>query len=373
MLGRIKKYGKLTTTLFVVSFLELFIIGLYLSVGQTPAQRSYQQLHTPFSLTAVQQPTPLPLIEVKPTFLELFKEASGIERRLPKLLHDYFKETAFGSFPPHELVGLLNLELNHVKGYALSSDALTIKLNPHNPLADTDIVSIAIKKELLMAELKDEYFLSVSQPSQAKADFEISTQPKPGNVINPAEKMLVLTFDDGPDGNTHALLDALYKYEANATFFVLGQKVSGGMEVLKRMLREGNEIGNHSWNHPDLRELSPEQLGWQVQETQRAIQNATGFTPIQMRPPYGATNPSVDHFLQNQGLAKAMWHVDTNDWRDRNADIIYDHIMTGAGDGKVILLHDTYTASVHAAIRAIPELKAQGYQFVTQSQRNQYR
>lgn len=351
----------------------MLIIVLYLSVGRTPLQQPSHQLHVSAPFATAQKPAPLPLIEVKPTFSELFKETSGIERRLPKLLHDYFKETAPANFPPHELVGLLNLEMSQVKEYAFSNDTLTITINPHNPAADSEMQSIAIKKELLGAELKDNYLLPVKRVAQVNVDFEISTLPQPGSIINSAEKMLALTFDDGPDGNTHALLDALNKYEANATFFVLGQKVPGAEAILQRMLREGNEIGNHSWNHPDLRGLSPQQLAWQVQETQTAIRNATGFTPTQMRPPYGATNPSVDHFLQSQGLTKAMWHIDTNDWRDRDPTVIYDRIMAGAGDGNVILLHDTHLSSAQAVIRAIPELKSQGYQLVTVSQRNQYR
>lgn len=373
MWGRLKSHWKFTTFLFVVGLIELIIVILYLSIGLT--QRAsvpnvHLSSHPVFDVNPAQ---PLSVEVKQPAFPQIFNEESGIEKRLPKLLHDYFKEAEGADFSHPELVGLLNFEMGHVKQFTLQKDTIVLHVNPRQLASDEGVKSISIKKDLLVHELKDEYKKVGNDGRIAEPDYDITTQPKPGNAINPQEKMLALTFDDGPDGNTHALLDALDKYEANATFFVLGQKVAGGEGVLQRMIREGHEIGNHSWNHPDLRKLSPQHIHSQIADTQNAIKLATGVTPTQMRPPYGAINSVVEDAVQSQGLHVAMWSVDTNDWRDRDPELLYQRIMSGAGDGKIILLHDIHPASVRAAIRAIPDLKAQGYQLVTITQQKIYR
>ena len=372
MIGKLRQHWRMTTFLFAVSLIEGIIISLYFAVDFIPQVHSPNPQPSHFTLgfhplgaspTQVQQPS----------FSELFIPQSGIEKRLPKLLHDYFKENQAATFSAAELVGLLDFKMEQVKQFTLRKDTIVLHINPHQLGSDEGIKSISIKKELLASELKQSYKSDGSDVRATHSDYEIISQPKSGNTINPQEKMLALTFDDGPDGNTHALLDALDKYEAKATFFVLGQKVAGGTGVLQRMVREGHEIGNHSWNHPDLRKLSPGQAYSQIADTQSAITQAVGIAPTQMRPPYGAVNPVVQQAIEGQGLHMAMWSVDTNDWRDRDPELLYQRIMSSAGDGKIILLHDIHPASVQAAIRAIPDLKAQGYQLATVSQRNQYR
>ena len=365
---------KFTTFLFVVASIESIIVGLYLSIDfvSQPPQSLYSQSNNYAVFGIVPKSSALSRVR-DVTFRELFKDESAIEKRLPKLLHDYFKENHPTSFSAPELVSLLNLEMNQVRQFALQKDTVIIFINPHMPTSDEAVQSIAVKKDLLAHELKDEYKAATVGRQPAHLDYEITVPPRSGSIVNPQEKMLALTFDDGPDGNTHALLDTLDKYEASATFFVLGQKVTGGAGVLQRMVREGHEIGNHSWNHPDLRTLPPQQVHLQIADTQSAIKSATGIAPSQMRPPYGAINAEVQQEIDAQGLRTAMWSVDTNDWRDRDPNVLYQRIVESAGDGKIILLHDIHGASVQAAIRAIPELKAQGYQLVTLSQCNAHR
>lgn len=355
----------MTTFLFAVTLIEGVIIVLYFAIDFAPQTYSPKPQPRNDSIVGIRSVASSPVEVRQPSFSELFVAESGMERRLPKLLHDYFKENHKAAFSAAELVGLLNFELTHIKQFTLRKDAIVLHINPHQLGSDGGIKSISIKKELLASELKQLYKTGGSDARVASPDYEIVSQPRPGNILNPQEKMLALTFDDGPDGNTHALLDALDKYEANATFFVLGQKVAGAEAVLRRMVREGHEIGNHSWNHPDLRKLPPQQVHSQIADTQNAISRATGTVPTQMRPPYGAINPAVQQVIQSQGLHVAMWSIDTNDWKDRDSELLYQRIMGSAGDGKIILLHDIHPASVQAAIRAIPDLKAQGYQLVT--------
>jgi peptidoglycan/xylan/chitin deacetylase (PgdA/CDA1 family) len=366
MRGKLKHHWKFTTFLFAIGLVEFIIVALYFSVNfQSPSVPKIE--NNSYAALGIRLAVSLPEIK-QPQLGELFKENSGIEKRLPKLLHDYFKETQSATFAPAELVDLLGFELGQVKQFTLRKDAVVLHINPHQLSSDEAIKSISIKKDLLSGELKELYKTTGSDVRVAKVDYEITSQPTPGNTLNPQEKMLALTFDDGPDGNTHALLDTLDKYEATATFFVLGQKVAGGVGVLQRMVRQGHEIGNHSWSHPDLRRLTLQQITSQIADTQAAIKNATGMTPTQMRPPYGAINPAVQQGIASQGLSLAMWSVDTNDWQDRNPEVLYQRIMGSARDGGIILLHDIHLASVQAAIQAIPDLKGQGYQLVTVSQ-----
>ena len=306
---------------------------------------------------------------------DVLKADSGYQTKLPKLLHDYFKQTPQAAVTDSELVGLLNAQFDAQSDFSLTGNGLRLYLNPHQPDNKDGVVGIDIKKEVITDMLANAYGPkdATSTPSQQPA-FAINERPQPGDMINPGQKMLALTFDDGPDGLTHGLLDTLNKYEAHATFFVLGQKVGSAHAVLQRMLREGNEIGNHSWSHPDLTTLSSDHLHQQVNDTQNVIRDATGgYTPRAMRPPYGSTNASIRDFLSSTGLTEALWNVDTDDWRDRNAQVVYDRIMARAADNRVILLHDVHPTSVEAAKRAIPELKARGFQLVTYSQLKQYR
>lgn len=102
------------------------------------------------------------------------------------------------------------------------------------------------------------------------------------------ERMVALTFDDGPNPKTTPmLLDILKKYNAKATFFILGQNIPGNEEIVKRMVAEGHEVANHSWSHPNFKTLSPEQIKQEVEQTQSALEKITGRRPTMIRPPYG--------------------------------------------------------------------------------------
>jgi peptidoglycan/xylan/chitin deacetylase (PgdA/CDA1 family) len=292
-----------------------------------------------------------------------------------KLLHDYFKQHPETNVSFPKLVGLLEVRLADIAAFRLSNDSLFIYLDPHDPAAQ-NASPVEIKKSILGSMLREEY----RRDEEGAADksehpaYQILTPPPDGQIIDPSQKMLALTFDDGPSHMTPGLLNTLRQYEAGATFFVLGYSVQEHAATLRRMIAEGSEIGNHSWGHTNLRLLSLPQLEHQIGDPQRLIQSVTGgYLPRLMRPPYGATNPAVAAFLQQKGLVTALWNVDTFDWRDRNTDLIYQRIMDSAGDNRVILLHDIHPTSVQAAQRAIPALKAQGYQLVTMSQLDHYR
>lgn len=183
--------------------------------------------------------------------------------------------------------------------------------------------------------------------------------------IDPDKPMMALTFDDGPGPRTGELLDVLKQYNAHATFFMLGQNVGQYGDVVKRMLDEGNELGNHSYNHPQLTKLDAAGVQAQVGDTNNLISNASGQPATVMRPPYGAIN---DNVKANVGMPMIMWSIDTLDWKTKNAQATIDHVMNHAGDGDIVLLHDIHTTSVDAAIALIPKLIDAGYQLVTVSE-----
>lgn len=177
---------------------------------------------------------------------------------------------------------------------------------------------------------------------------------------------IALSFDDGPDQQvTPRVLDILNQEHVNATFFIVGQRVAGQEAILRRAYAEGNEIGNHSWNHPDLTKLSPAEVDNQIRMTQTAITNAGVPAPRLFRPPYGAVNEVVKSHAR---MAIIRWDIDPADWEALDAVKIQEGVLAQAKPGGIILMHDIYPTSADALRPAIDTLKARGYQFVTVSQ-----
>ena len=177
--------------------------------------------------------------------------------------------------------------------------------------------------------------------------------------------MVALTFDDGPGKRTGELLDALEKYNAHATFFMLGQKVPSYETEVKKMKEIGCELGSHSYDHTNLVSLDSKGVKKQMSDTDNNIKKAVGSGVTVMRPPYGAINDTV---RKNVGLPMILWNIDTLDWKTRNAKKTINTVMKNVGDGDIILLHDIHTESVDAAIKLIPKLQKAGYQLVTVSE-----
>ena len=176
-------------------------------------------------------------------------------------------------------------------------------------------------------------------------------------------KLVAFTFDDGPSKYTEKLLDGLKKRKAHATFMVLGSCASRYENYVQRMIKEGHQVGNHTWSHPNLAKLSSKGIRAELQPTLELIRSMGYERICVVRPPYGAYDEEV------KKTAKApiiLWSVDTEDWRHKgDVKTIYNNIMRDAKDGSIILLHDIYGSSVDAALKAMDTLKKEGYQFVT--------
>ncbi|RFU42907.1 polysaccharide deacetylase family protein [Actinomadura logoneensis] len=189
-----------------------------------------------------------------------------------------------------------------------------------------------------------------------------------GRVDCAVARCVALTFDDGPGPDTPRLLDELARADVRATFFVVGSSASARPEVLRRAVREGHEIGDHTRDHRDLTRLTPIQVHTELQQTQDAVRKITGRAPALLRPPYGASNGVVADVARSLGLVQSPGTVDTLDWRDRDASAVAARAVAGARPGAVIVMRDVFGPTVDAVPRIAARLKAEGYTLVTVSE-----
>jgi len=177
---------------------------------------------------------------------------------------------------------------------------------------------------------------------------------------------LALTFDDGPNrATTSRVLDTLEKERIPATFFVIGSRVQPNADLIQRMYKDGHEIGNHSWSHPDMTTLKPAQIRQQIVSTQRAIERVSVPAPTLFRPPYGAAN-AVMH--KNIPLTFMFWNEDPRDWEAHRSSEVARAIEVSARPGGVVDMHDIYGITAAALPEVIHNLKSRHYHFVTVSQ-----
>lgn len=196
------------------------------------------------------------------------------------------------------------------------------------------------------------------------------------NVNSNGDKVIALTFDDGPwDKQTDEILDILEQNDAKATFFTVGQCISGHEKELQRAASMGCEIGTHTWDHAEgsgegvsLIKMSTDERKQEVQKGLEAIKNATGQEASTIfRCPGGNFDTSVATDLEGIVTAEIGWNVDTTDWKKPGADVIAQRIQS-AGPGNIILMHDgggDRSQSIEGLRQALPKLKEQGYSFIT--------
>ena len=177
---------------------------------------------------------------------------------------------------------------------------------------------------------------------------------------------IALTFDDGPGEYTDELLDCLEENNAHATFFMLGQNVGSWESTVQRMADIGCEIGSHSWDHPNLYNLSMDSVAKEFSDTDAALEKACGQKASVARAPYGNWS---DDIISTVGKPFFTWSLDSLDWSYLDVNKDYDAVMNGdLTDGSIILMHDIHEPSVQAAIKMIPELVQKGYKLMTVSE-----
>jgi peptidoglycan/xylan/chitin deacetylase (PgdA/CDA1 family) len=217
-------------------------------------------------------------------------------------------------------------------------------------------------------------------PDKGKPDFDahiwqlraVGCTAKPAKQYNvgPSNKRISLTFDDGPSGYTPAFLKQLKELKVHATFFVIGQQVAGHGALLQRMLDDGHELANHSWNHANLGGGGAA-ASKQLIDTSAAIKHASGFEPCLFRPPGGSTSADLVSRAHEQGLATILWSVDPFDWRTPGSEAIVNRVMAQTHKGAIILDHDgggNRSQTLAAFPQFVKRLRAKGYKFVTVSE-----
>ena len=180
-----------------------------------------------------------------------------------------------------------------------------------------------------------------------------------------ATPCVALTFDDGPVPETAEVVDVLAERGVRATFFVIGQQAKRYPEVLQRATRAGDEIGNHSWSHINLRSADAATVSKQLDRTSDVIEAATGVRPATMRPPYGAA--ATKSTAARAGLPQILWSLDTRDWDGRSTAAVVRSVLADVQPGAIVLLHDSHAGTRAAAPVIADGLLRKGYALVTVS------
>ena len=183
--------------------------------------------------------------------------------------------------------------------------------------------------------------------------------------IDKNKKMVALTYDDGPSIYTPRILKTLKENNSVATFFVVGNRVPMYSDTVKKAYDMGCEIGNHTYEHKSLPNLSETEVKRQISKTNKEVKKAIGEKPVIMRPTGGATNTNIKKWV---GMPSIIGSVDTLDWKTRNADSTRRAVLNRVKDGDIVLMHDLYSATATASETIIPELVRWGYQLVTVSE-----
>ncbi len=187
---------------------------------------------------------------------------------------------------------------------------------------------------------------------------------------NRSKPYIAMTFDDGPHPvHTPRLLDMLRQRNIKATFYVIGNKVEQYPHIIRRIVAEGHEIGNHTWKHDNLQKLSDAQVRADLQRSTNAIAKVTGVRPRTMRPPYGALYTRQRQMIFNHfGMPSIFWDVDPQDWKRPGPSVVASRIIAGTRPGSIVLAHDLHGPTVDAMPAALDGLLRKGHQFVTVSQ-----
>jgi peptidoglycan-N-acetylglucosamine deacetylase len=183
---------------------------------------------------------------------------------------------------------------------------------------------------------------------------------------NPPQKVIALTFDDGPSSHTVKILDLLARYQAKATFFCIGKQIEQYPTIFKRIIEEGHSIGNHTRTHPHrFGFLNTAQVIAEIENCDTIIAQFLGHTPALFRPPFGVTNPSVAKAVEGLNKQLIGWSNRSLDTVITNADKIYERVKSRLRSGDIILLHDTSQRSVYALSKLLADMKAEGYACVS--------
>lgn len=264
----------------------------------------------------------------------------------------------------------------NVKGY-------DIEYSKNKDFSDSEKKTVGDSKttELTVKDLtpKDVFFVRIRAFAEINgetvygewsdtAEITVKDKPQMGGKIDPSKPMVALSFDDGPGFNgekgnpTAQILDVLEKHGARATFFMVSSRISdSNIECLKRELELGCEIGNHTYNHE---RYGKNVTASDIKKCSEEINKKIGQYPTVFRCTGGMMSKSIQEECKREGMPIAYWSVDTEDWKSKNPEAIYQKVVNNVYDGAIILMHDIYPTTAQAVKRIVPYLIEQGYQVV---------
>ncbi|HBE57637.1 MAG TPA: polysaccharide deacetylase family protein [Cyanobacteria bacterium UBA11149] len=243
-----------------------------------------------------------------------------------------------------------NSDSNKSKDKELSDEK-----KPNHPKSDGKVAAQTVKPR------------SFSVPAQFQGKILEEVQVKPGN------KVVALTFDDGPwPETTVQILNILKKNNVKATFFVVGRNVSNYPQLMGQIVVDGHEVGNHTWSH-QYHHHSPVSAASEIDKTSDVIYKTTGVKTSIFRPPGGFLNNGLVASAKQKKNAVIMWSADSSDWRGKNLTVqrLADNVLNATQPGGIVLMHDgggDRSHTVQALPQLIAKLRGQGYKFVTVSE-----
>ena len=204
-------------------------------------------------------------------------------------------------------------------------------------------------------------------PVKPKASPTPTEPPITFSSVHVDGPFIALTFDDGPNATlTPKLLDLLAARHLKATFFVVGQNAADHPEILRRAVREGHEIGNHTWSHPNLGKMSDDGVRRELQKTEDAIVAAIGKKPTLMRPPYGSITAHEKKWIHEEfGYRIILWDVDPLDWKRPGPNVVTARILKETKAGSIVLSHDIHPPTIEAMPATFDQLIKKGFKSVT--------
>src|SRR5205809_6149135 len=210
----------------------------------------------------------------------------------------------------------------------------------------------------------------LSQTPQTSVGKRPTKQNITFNSVHVDGPYIAMTFDDGPSATlTPKLLDLLAARHIKATFFVIGENVAEHPEIVARAAREGHEIGNHSWSHPNFAKMSEDRVHQQLWRTDDAIRSASGKRPTLMRPPYGSITAREKRWIHDElGYDIILWDVDPYDWKRPGPAVVRNRILKETQPGSIVLSHDIHPGTIEAMPSTLDALAAKGFKFVTVSE-----
>lgn len=256
-------------------------------------------------------------------------------------------------YPKFIVDGIINSETKrvvYIKDNALVVNYSNVVTNP----SFNDKLSLTIDFNEIDNLLNFQHDLNKEYKNESGYDYD------------PTKKYIAFTFDDGPNkNNTNDIVNYLNNNKMRATFFMVGYLMESNPDIVKNVYDNHMEIGSHSWAHKNLKKQKLDVITEEMNKTDNVYNSITGDTIKLMRPPYGAINNNVKDAFDYSFIT---WNIDTNDWKYKDADHLYDFVINNVSDGDIVLMHDLQTSTKIGIERILPELYVRGYRVVTVSE-----